>query len=92
MHGREEGCGRTGNGRNPGIEQRFVRSLNGRIEFDNAKTHVTLRFVFVPLETAINLVVALQFRRDARCVLAIVLVFLAGCETKTRNIANISYY
>lgn len=64
------------------LVRRFVRSLYGRIEFDKAKTHFALRFFFVPLETAINLVVTLQFRSNARRVLAIILVFLAGCKTK----------
>jgi len=29
-------CGRVGNGRNPGIGQRFAGSLTGRIEFDKS--------------------------------------------------------
>lgn len=90
MHGRMWLCGRAGNGRNPGIGQRFVRSLNERIEFDKAKTHIALRFIFVPLETAINLVVALQFRSNARRILAIILIFFTGCKIKKRNL--ISYY
>jgi len=78
--------GRAGNGRNPGIGQRFAGSLNERIEFDKAKTHCAFRFFFVPLEAAVNLSVALQFRSDTRRVLAIVLIVLACCnKTKKRN-------
>lgn len=75
----------AGNRRNPGIGQHFVRSLNGCIEFDKAKTHFALRVFFVPLETTINLPVALQFRSNACRILTIVLSFLAGCKTKQNN-------
>lgn len=84
--GSTRGC--AGNGRNPGIEQRFVRSWNRSIEFDKAETHFALFFLFVPLEAAVNLFVAFQFCSDARRVLAIVLVVPACCKIK-REIANV---
>lgn len=62
----------------------------GSIEFSLRKrfyTHVASLVFLVPPETAIDPSVALQCRRDAGRVLAIVLVVHAGCK-KTKETIN----
>lgn len=56
-------------------------------DFDKDKTHVARHIVFVPSEATVPLPVALQFRGDARSVLAVVLVLPAGCKmVKQKNV------